>query len=136
MMFSLINLVITAALFMFLMFLLFPVEKFLSRIFKLKVSKSFIFLILLLMILLIVFKTATLGALVSFLVITFSVFVFLFGMLSNRKYIYTLALVSLAVTPIMLILKMETVAEFFAELFYFLLVLGVLKDIFYEKLFK
>ena len=68
--------------------------------------------------------------------ILFSLFVFLFGFLSNRKYIYLLALISLALTPIMLILKMEDVAEFFAQTCYLLLVLGVLKDIFYEKIFE
>jgi len=68
--------------------------------------------------------------------VIFSLFVFLLGFLSDRRYIYLLALISLALTPVMLILKMEDVAEFFAQTCYLLLVLGVLKDIFYEKIFK
>jgi len=68
--------------------------------------------------------------------VIFSLFVFLTGFLSDRKYIYLLALISLALTPIMLILKMDGIAEFFAQTCYLLLVLGVLKDIFYEKIFE
>ncbi|MFA5792135.1 MAG: hypothetical protein WC884_03825 [Candidatus Paceibacterota bacterium] len=60
----------------------------------------------------------------------------MFGFISDKKHIYTLALVSLVLTSIMLITKMGGLAEFFAQVCFLSLVLGVLKDIFYEKIFK
>ena len=47
-----------------------------------------------------------------------------------------MALILLALVPIALILGFENIADFFAQGCYLLLVLGVLKDIFYEKIFK
>lgn len=114
----------------------FPIEKLISKACKTRILKIHILLVSVLVILLVIAKVATLGFLINFLLITFSFFVFLFGLLSNRKYIYTLALVSLALTPVMLILKIEKLAEFLAQTCYLLLVLGIFKDIFYEKIFK
>jgi hypothetical protein len=121
---------------LFLFSLFFPVEKPVSKLLKLSILKIHILLSILLAVLLVTAKVATLGFLISLVLIMFSFFVFLFGLLSDRKYIYTLALVSLALTPLMLILKIERLAEFLAQTCYLLLVLGVLKDTLYEKIFK
>lgn len=130
------NIGLTLILFILLLLFLFPIEKTISRILKTEVSKIHIFSILVLLSISILFYVSKLEFILSFPMILFSLFVFIFGFLSNRKYIYLLALISLALTPIMLILKMENTAEFFAQTCYLLLVLGVLKDIFYEKIFE
>jgi len=121
---------------LFLFSILFPLEKTISKLLKIHILKTHILSVLLLVVLLVIAKISALGFIVSFVLITFSFLVFLFGFLSNRKYIYMLALVSLSLTPIMLILKVDKLAEFFAQTCYLLLVLGVLKDVFYEKIFK
>ncbi len=130
------NIALTLILFLILLLFLFPVEKPISKILKTRVNKTHIFSVLVFLSLSILFYVSKLEFILSFPMILFSLFVFLFGFLSNRKYIYLLALLSLAVTPIMLVLKMEDTAEFFAQTCYLLLVLGVLKDIFYEKIFE
>ena len=130
------NIALTLILFLILLLFLFPVEKPISKILKTSVNKTHIFSVLVFLSLSILFYVSKLEFILSFPMILFSLFVFLFGFLSNRKYIYLLALLSLAVTPIMLVLKMEDTAEFFAQTCYLLLVLGVLKDIFYEKIFE
>lgn len=130
------NIGLTLILFVLLLLFLFPLEKTISKLLKTGVNKTHIFSVLVFLSLSILFYVSKLEFILSFPMILFSLFVFLFGFLSNRKYIYLLALISLALTPIMLILKMEDVAEFFAQTCYLLLVLGVLKDIFYEKIFE
>lgn len=64
----------------------------------------------------------------------FCLWAFVFGFLSDRKYPYTLALVFLVACPFLLIAKLDQIAEFSAVLCYLCLVLGVLKDLFYDKL--
>lgn len=107
-----------------------------SKLLKTNVKKWHVFLGIAVLISGILFFSSKLEFLLSFPAIIFSLFVFLLGFLSDRKYIYLLALISLGLTPLMLILKMDDVAEFFAQSCYLLLVLGVLKDIFYEKIFE
>ncbi len=128
------NILLILIFFLTLLLSLFPLEKTLKKILKTEVKKSHVFFALMILGLIIIFASAKLSAVLSFPMLIFSLFVFLFGFLSDRKYIYLLALISLALTPIMLILKMDQIAEFFAR--YLLLVLGVLKDIFYEKIFE
>lgn len=130
------NIGLTVVLFLLLLLFLFPMEKTVSKILKTNVNKARLFSILIFLSLSILFYVSKLEFILSFPMIVFSLFVFIFGFLSNRKYIYLLALISLALTPLMLILKMEDIAEFFAQTCYLLLVLGVLKDIFYEKIFE
>jgi len=65
---------------------------------------------------------------------TFCLWAFTFGFLADRKYPYTLALVFLVACPFLLIAKLDQIAEFSAVLCYLCLVLGVLKDLFYDKL--
>lgn len=83
---------------------------------------------------LLVYKTNGIG-LVYVALAAFCLWAFAFGFLSNRKYPYTLALVFLAACPFLLIAKLDQIAEFSAVLCYLCLVLGVLKDLFYEKIF-
>jgi hypothetical protein len=66
----------------------------------------------------------------------FLFWVFFFGFNVNRIYIYILALVFLVSTPLLLIAKYDDLAEFFAILAFLMLVMGVTKDIFYEKMFR
>ena len=127
---------LSASFFVMLLLFLFPLEATLSKLLKTNVNKWHVFLGLVVLIFGILFYSSKLEFILSFPAIIFSLFVFLLGFLSDRKYIYLLALISLGLTPLMLILKMDDVAEFFAQSCYLLLVLGVLKDIFYEKIFK
>jgi len=131
-----VNIILDLAFFILLLSFLFPLEEKISKLLKTEVKKSHIFLILITLVLIVLANVSTLGFALSLPMILFSFLVFLFGMLSNRKYIYLLALISLALTPVMLIVKLENIAEFFAQTCYLLLVLGVLKDIFYEKIFE
>jgi len=130
------SLVVSLVFLLFLFSMLFPVEKFVSKVLKVRVPKIYVLFSFLLLILLVIAKITPLGLLISLPMVSFSFFVFLFGILSDRKYIYTMAFMSLALTPVMLILKIERLTEFFAQASYILLVLGVLKDIFYEKIFE
>ena len=131
-----LNIMLSAVFFLLLLLFLFPLERHLSKLLKTEVNKTHIFSVLLFVALGILFYSSKLEFILSLPMIVFSLFVFLFGFLSNRKYIYLLALISLALTPFMLILKMDQIAEFFAQTCYLLLVFGVLKDIFYEKIFE
>jgi len=130
------NIGLTLILFLLLLLFLFPLEKPISKILKTKVNKTHIFSVLVFLAISVLFYVSKLEFILTLPMVIFSLFVFLTGFLSDRKYIYLLALISLALTPIMLILKMDGIAEFFAQTCYLLLVLGVLKDIFYEKIFE
>jgi hypothetical protein len=130
------NILLSLIFILLLVLFLFPLEKTLSDILKAPVKKVKVFSILTILALGILFYVSGLHFILSLPMIIFSFFVFLLGFLSNRKYIYLLALISLSLTPVMLILKMEQIAEFFAQTCYLLLVLGVLKDVFYEKIFE
>lgn len=78
-------------------------------------------------------KTAGVGF-VYLALAAFCLWAFAFGFLADRKYPYTLALVFLGACPFLLIAKLDQIAEFSAVLCYLCLVLGVLKDLFYDKL--
>jgi hypothetical protein len=118
--------------FVLLISILFPVEKISSGIFK---RKRIVYISILISILLLVISDY-IRFLLSFPLIVFSLFAITISFVSDRRYIYSLALILLALAPISLILGFEDIAEFFAQGCYLLLVLGVLKDIFYEKIFK
>jgi len=60
----------------------------------------------------------------------------LFGFNINRKHIYLLAILFLIAVPFLLIIDLDNIAEYIAVLAYFCIVLGVLKDIFYEKIYS
>jgi len=131
-----LNIVLTLIMFFLLLLFLFPLEKLLSKILKTNINKTHIFSLLVFLALSVLFYTSKIEFIMTLPMTLFSIFIFLSGFLSDRKYIYLLALISLALTPIMLIFKMDDIAEFLAQTCYLLLVLGVLKDIFYEKIFE
>ena len=131
-----LNIVLILIMFIILLLFLFPLEKLLSKILKTNIDKTHIFSLLVFLALSVLFYTSKLEFIMTLPMTLFSIFIFLSGFLSDRKYIYLLALISLALTPIMLIFKMDDIAEFLAQTCYLLLVLGVLKDIFYEKIFE
>ena len=130
------NILFSLVLVLLLISFLFPSDRFLSKLLKTNVKKTHIFSVLIIIALGILFEVSKLEFILTLPMVIFSLFVFLTGFLSDRKYIYLLALISLALTPVTLILKMDGIAEFFAQTCYLLLVLGVLKDIFYEKIFE
>jgi uncharacterized membrane protein len=131
-----INILLSLLFLIALVSILFPLENLISKNLKMKVGKNHILFSVLALVLLILALTTKIEFVLNFIAIPLSLTVFLIGFLSDRKYIYTLALISLSLTPIMLIVKLDSIAEFFAQTCYLLLVLGVLRDIFYEKIFK
>lgn len=117
----------------FLFFFL-PVEKLIKKLLDLSVPRPVMPLFAILAALgILVAETKGVG-LIYILLAAFSLWAFALGFLSDRKYSYTLALVFLLMCPFLLTIKMDKLAEFFAVLCYLCLVLGVLRDLFYEKL--
>lgn len=133
---SLTNILLAILFALAFLFLFLPVGKWTKKLLDIEISQPLGAAIAALLAMgFFVVKTNGVG-LIYIVLATFCVWAFIFGFLSNRKYPYTLALVFLAVCPFLLMVKMEKTAEFFAVLCYLCLVLGVLKDLFYEKLVK
>jgi len=130
--FNSLDFIFVGVIFVLLVSVLFPVEEISSRIFK---REKIVYFSILIFILLLMFSNHF-QFLLGLPPIVFSLSVFLIGFNSDRKYIYLMASILLALVPIALILGFENIADFFAQGCYLLLVLGVLKDIFYEKIFK
>lgn len=130
------NLIISLAFLAIPFFLFLPVEKWISKLLEIKIPKTaFLFAIPTLLAFFASLQLGLVGIILFFLAI-FNTWAFLFAFNSNRKYTYILALIFLGLTPFLLILKLDKIAEYFAVLCYLALVVGVTKDIFYEKLFK
>lgn len=111
-----------------------PINKWTKKLLDLELSAPMASIFILLAVAgLVVFKTNMAG--VIYLALAgFCLWAFAFGFLVDRRYIYTLAIIFLAACPFLLIAKLDQVAEFSAILCYLCLVLGVVKDLFYEKL--
>jgi len=128
------NIIICALLIaMFLVFFL-PVERPVKKALDIDINRTTASLMLLLA--LIGVATYAIG-LIGILYLAFSAFclwAFIFGFLVDRKYLYTLALIFLVFCPFLLIAKLYKIAEFSAILCYLCLVLGILKDFFYDKI--
>lgn len=73
---------------------------------------------------------------INYLLILFSIWAFLYGFIVNRKYIYGLSLFFLVGAAVFSTIRMNQIAEYFGVLCYLLLVMGVFKDVFYEKIFN
>lgn len=64
----------------------------------------------------------------------FCLWIIAFGFLVNRKYPYLLAMTFLIFCPFLLIANLNKLAEYSAVLCYLCLILGVSKDIVYDKI--
>jgi len=117
-------------------FVIFPFHKIISKLLEIKISRFLLVLIFpTLLALFPIFKLGPIG-IILFGFAVFNTWAFLFAFNADRRYVYILALIFLASTPLFLLLKMDKIAEYMAILCYLALVLGVTKDIFYEKIFK
>ena len=118
------------------MSLLFPVEKVLQKLFTVKVPKTVV--VFFIPLLLVAYATFTLPAdyFFMFLLTLVNLWAFLYAVNVDRKYIYFLAIFFLSLAPLFLLMELENAAEYFAVLSYLALVIGVFRDIFYEKVFK
>jgi len=114
---------------------IFPFHKIATKIFEVKISQSL--LVLAFPALLAFFTILRFGfvGIALFLLALFNSWALLFAFNVDRKYVYILALIFLSMTPLFLLLKMDKIAEYMAVLCYLALVLGVSKDILYEKIF-
>jgi hypothetical protein len=61
--------------------------------------------------------------------------VFVFGFLSNRKYIYSFAFMFLIFTPVLYLITLTDLAQLTAAFVCLLIIIGIIKDVFYEKIF-
>lgn len=111
-----------------------PVEKLVKRALDINVDGVTASLVVLLMAVVAMVYTLGLAGILYLALSTFCLWIFIFGFLVDRKYPYTLALIFLVFCPFLLIAKLDKIAEFSAVLCYLCLVLGVLKDIFYDKI--
>ena len=129
------NILITLAFLIIPTFAFVPVHKWLAEILKVSVSRYL--LILVSPAILFTFVGLKLGVTGMILLVLafFNTWAFLFSVSVDRKFVYALSLIFLALTPIFLLLKQEKIAEYFAILCYLSLVIGVTKDILYEKIF-
>ena len=113
------------------MILLFPLER-VHR--KLKKTYLEFFVSLLVFVLLIRFLGIAYllrGAMVSFLL---WVVIYTFNM--RKDSIFTTSFIFLALTPVLLVIGFHKFAEISISFFFILLVVGVAKNLFYEKLFE
>lgn len=111
-----------------------PVEKLVKKTLDLRTSALAISTVLVLIVVGILIFEAGIGGVLYLTFSTFFVWEVTFGFLADRKYIFTLALIFLVFCPFLLIAKLDNIAELSAVLCYLCLVLGVFKDIFYEKI--
>ena len=114
---------------------MFPFHKIVAKLLEVKIPRSL--LVLVFPALLAFFTILRLGfiGIVLSLLAFFNAWALLFAFNVDRKYVYILALIFLGMTPLFLLLKMDKIAEYMAVLCYLALVLGVSKDILYEKIF-
>ena len=73
---------------------------------------------------------------INYLLILFCIWAFLYGFIVNRKYIYGLSLFFLVGAAVFSTARMNQISEYFGVLCYLLLVMGVFKDLLYEKIFN
>jgi hypothetical protein len=128
--------IIVMGLFTFLLILyLFPLDELLLRITSFRIKKSYIVGISLLLMFFsfYILKLAPIANVVNLL---FIFWCFMLGFSVDRKYIYALALIFFALIPVSIVFKISSLAEYASTLCYFILLLGVFKDLFYEKIFK
>jgi hypothetical protein len=131
-----LNNLLLASSFIFVGFIaLFPVESWISKLLEVKLSKIYLLAIPTLPLLATAFRYRILG-LVHVLLSVAIIWGFLFAFNVDRKYPYILALIFLGFTPFFLMAGLDDIAEYSAILCYLALVIGVFKDIFYEKIFN
>jgi hypothetical protein len=128
------NIIICALLFAVFLALFLPTGKLVKKLLDIDVNRITVSFVILLTIGGAIIYKAGLAGIIYLALSAFCLWAFIFGFLVDRKYPYTLAIVFLAVCPFLLIAKLDSVAEFSAVLCYLCLVLGVLKDIFYNKI--
>lgn len=113
-----------------------PVDKVSQKLLETKISRSLLSLILIILVIaIIVYKTGVAG-IIYLSLLFFSVWVFCFAFLSDRRYVYILALIFLGLCPFFLIINLEEIAEYLSMFAYLCLVMGVTKDILYEKVIE
>jgi len=112
-----------------------------NRVFHLRSRKfntSFLVLGMFLLPLLVLFKIAPRYDLVAnvFLEIIILYFVLTMFHIGETTFIYTIALILFTIMAILALLNFLKVAEYFAILFYMALAVGLIKDLFYDRIFE
>lgn len=119
-----------------LVVLLFPLEKVVSKKIGINLSKFHLVCGSVSIVFGLLFICEGFYFLVTSLFLLFVFWAFLFGFHVDRKYIYILALLFLIACPFLLTAKLDVVAEYSAILCYLLLVAGVLKDLFFDRIYE
>ncbi|MBP8960978.1 hypothetical protein KBG31_01995 [Patescibacteria group bacterium] len=114
---------------------IFPFHKIATKMFEVKISQFLLVLAFPALLAFFAILRFRFVGIALFLLALFNSWALLFAFNVDRKYVYILALIFLSMTPLFLLLKMDKIAEYMAVLCYLALVLGVSKDILYEKIF-
>jgi len=99
-------------------------------------SKVYYFMFVLSILIIVVYRIVGVKQSIISFCITLLLFIgFLFFFNLNRKYIYSGALILLLFIPLLYFLNLLHYAEGISVLFFLLLLIGVLKDFFYDKIY-
>jgi hypothetical protein len=130
------SLVIFILTLLFVCFLLYPVSDFINIKFTQKITEYLLLLITAFLMLGYTIYAGGVNQIINLIFVVVLLWSFWYGISIDRKYIYYLALFFLLSAPLLFIFKAESVSRSAANLGFILLAFGVLKDMFYEKIFE
>jgi len=119
-----------------LIFIMFPVEAYIKKIFKISLGKFLLISIVTLIFFVDLFLQIGFSVLTNLVLVLLGLWAFLFGINTHRKLIYTTALFLLVLSGIFFLIKLEKLSQYIATLFFLLFVLGFIKDFIYDKVFE
>lgn len=134
--YSITNLLLVASFLFVAGFVLFPLEIWLQSLLQFRINRWVLLGVVPFALLFAVAGSLGVAYVLLLLLSLFNFWAFLFAVNVDRSFVYILALVLLGLTPLLLLLNMDDVAEYSAVLSYLALVVGAFKDIFYAKIFK
>lgn len=130
------NCVLLLLLFLFVFALFFPVENFISKVIRSKVSKISVLGGISLVLVSAFFRKLGIGFLFDLVLLFLCFFGFLFGFLSNKRHIYLAIAFILLFVPLFFVLGFTTLTDLVAMGVYLVIGVGVFKALFYEKMYK
>jgi len=130
------NTLILIYIFFLVVYYAFSLDKEAEKHLNFKIRNMYLFLLLPLLIILKGLEEYKIPFLVNLILLTFVTWAFITGFKIKREYIYGFSLIFLIASPILIKLGYTDMAEYSAATCFLLMILGVTKDIFYEKIFK
>jgi len=129
------NLILGGLFVLLLILYIFPSDMFLIRVRGVNIKKIQLFGIILILIFLILYFLK-IASVLNVLAILFIFLSLLSGFSVDRKYLIIIALLFLGLTIVFYILKLSSLAYHFSILCFLSMIFVVIKDLFYEKIFK